>query len=274
MSCSSTSGPRPSGFTLIELLVVVSIIAILAGMLLPVIGIVRETARQSQCGKNQSQILGAMVAYASQEDTGWPDPRGASWKVPYVATGVVSATDAPRFTAGAFELAAVKLAVANSMFRCPSAAVGGPNNNVKPSISAASTDWGWSGSSVGAVSYAFDWSSPPDPGSARVILADRDAKYHADVAMACFGDAHVKKLKKHPSATSGGNRTMGVIQTSVTVFIENPDAKGAAGVDDDASRVEPDNIYDDVGDVDTAAGGTADDVFKPGGGHPRRAFVK
>lgn len=275
MSCSSTSCPRPSGFTLIELLVVVSIIAILAGMLLPVIGIVRETARQSQCGKNQSQILGALLAYASQEDTGWPDPRGAAWKVPYVATGVVSATDAPRFTAGAFELVAVKLSITNSMFRCPSAAVGGPNNNVKPSVSAANTDWGWGANrNVAGVSYAFDWSSPPDPASARVILADRDITYHSDVAMACFGDAHVKKLKKHPTATSGGNRTMGVTHTSVMVFIENPDAKGAAGVDDDATRVEPDNIYDDVGDVDTAAGYTADDVFKVSGGHPRRAFVK
>lgn len=274
MSWFPTSTQRRRGFTLIELLVVVSIIAILAGMLLPVIGIVRESARQSQCGKNQSQILGAMVAYSSQEGTGWPDPRGASWKVPYVASGVVAASDAPRFTAGAFELVAVKQSMVNGMFRCPSAPVGGPNNNVKASLSAASTDWGWNGSNTAAVSYAFDWSAPPDPGSARVVMADRDTKYHSDVAVACFGDSHVKKLKKHPAAASGGNRTMGVMQSSVTLFIENPDAKGAAGVDDNAADVVPDNIYDDVSDVDAAGGGTAEDVFKVGGGHPRRAFVK
>lgn len=265
---------RSKGFTLIELLVVISIIAILAGMLLPVIGVVREMARQSQCGKNQSQIIGAMVAYATQEETSWPDPRGTSWKVPLVATGVVASTDAPKYTAGAFELLAATQSIGNSLFKCPSSAVGGPNKNVKATVSAANTDWGWSGTNVAAVSYAFDWAAPADPASARVILADRDTKYHSDASMACFGDAHVKKLKKHPTATSGGNRTTGVIQTSVILFVENPDAKGAAGFEDVATNIVPDNIYDDVSDVDTAGGGTADDVFKPGGGHAKRAFVK
>ncbi|MBA3698254.1 MAG: type II secretion system protein [Planctomycetes bacterium] len=265
---------RSKGFTLIELLVVISIIAILAGMLLPVIGVVREMARQSQCGKNQSQIIGAMVAYATQEETSWPDPRGTSWKVPLVATGVVATTDAPAFTAGAFELLAATQSIGNSLFKCPSSAVGGPNRNVKATVSAANTDWGWSGSNVAAVSYAFDWAAPADPASSRVVLADRDTKYHSDASMACFGDAHVKKLKKHPTATSGGNRTTGVIQTSVILFIENPDAKGAAGKEDDANDIVPDNIYDDVSDVDTAGGGVAEDVFKPGGGHAKRAFVK
>lgn len=270
----SSSTHRSRGFTLIELLVVISIIAILAGMLLPVIGVVREMARQSQCGKNQSQILGAMVAYATTEETSWPDPRGASWKVPLTANGVVAAADAPAFTAGAFELLAATQSIGNSLFKCPSSAVGGPNKTVKATISAPNTNWGWSGSNVAAVSYAFDWAAPADPASSRVVLADRDTKYHSDTSMACFGDAHVKKLKKHPTAMSGGTRTTGVIQTTIVLFIENPDAKGAAGFEDVAANVVPDNIYDDVSDVDLAGGGTADDVFKPGGGHAKRAFVK
>ena len=107
MLSSSPSIHRSRGFTLIELLVVISIIAILAGMLLPVIGVVREMARQSQCGKNQSQILGAMVAYATQEETSWPDARAMSnGKLPLAANGVVSATEAPQYTAAAFELIA------------------------------------------------------------------------------------------------------------------------------------------------------------------------
>ena len=65
MSSFPSTHRRSQGFTLIELLVVISIIAILAGMLLPVIGVVREMARSAQCGKNQSQILGGMFAYAA-----------------------------------------------------------------------------------------------------------------------------------------------------------------------------------------------------------------
>jgi len=61
----------PRAFTLIELLVVIAIIAILAGMLLPILARAREEARRSACANQLTQIGKAQSAYMNTNGDFW-----------------------------------------------------------------------------------------------------------------------------------------------------------------------------------------------------------
>ena len=61
-----------SAFTLIELLVVIAIISLLAAIMFPVFGKVRENARRATCTSNQKQIGLAFLMYAQDYDSRFP----------------------------------------------------------------------------------------------------------------------------------------------------------------------------------------------------------
>ncbi len=59
---------RSNAFTLIELLVVIAIIAILMGILVPVLSRIREQGKRTVCLNNDKQLLLAWIMYADAND--------------------------------------------------------------------------------------------------------------------------------------------------------------------------------------------------------------
>jgi len=74
-----------SAFTLTELLVVIVIIAILAGLLFPVMGLVRSRADSTQCVSQLRQIGTAMAAYVSDNNGILPGPLTFKQSATYVS---------------------------------------------------------------------------------------------------------------------------------------------------------------------------------------------
>lgn len=95
--------PR-AGFTLIELLTVIAIIGVLAAILIPVVGRVRESGRKATCSSNLRQLSMAFLLYADERKRFpgvefYDDGRLTNWIIELVAGGYigvrVAAGDSP-----------------------------------------------------------------------------------------------------------------------------------------------------------------------------------
>jgi prepilin-type N-terminal cleavage/methylation domain-containing protein/prepilin-type processing-associated H-X9-DG protein len=256
-----SNSPR-QGFTLIELLVVISIIAILAGMLLPAISLVRESARKANCGSNQRQIVMAMIAYGSENDGSWPYCQGD--------TGTYGTITAANSVTGAGVATLEFISswsdgeLVSKLFSCPS------NSSLKPGTATANLITGsntgstpattWTVNNSTGVGFAYDPAIPANAKSVRVVLADRPTvasataaeTNHKKVAIAVFADGHVGNCNRITSTDSG------------TITYATTAAVSGAGCNFQNTDTS-DNIYSDTSD------GT---VTSRGAGSTTRCFLR
>lgn len=82
LASKGSKNKRP-GFTLIELLTVIAVIGILAAILIPVVGSVRNQARRANCQSNLRQLVTAGLLYAADHDDFFPGRSGlvSPWAV-------------------------------------------------------------------------------------------------------------------------------------------------------------------------------------------------
>ena len=235
------SHAKPQGFTLIELLVVISIIAILAGMLLPAISLVRESARKANCGSNQRQIVLAMVAYTSENDGSWPYCKGGSATYATIA----NQTDGQAVASLEFISSWSDGELVSKLFACPSNSTVRPGTAMADMSTSSTTSWVDLGST--AVAFAYDPSVPANAKATRVILADRPVTTtetnHKKVAIAVFADGHVGNCNRTSLTLTGTNGTRQTVAGTFAATFANADAGG-------------DNIYgDEAPGTNTTQGG-------------------
>jgi len=88
-SSMSKSAGRRGAFTLVELLVVIGIIAVLIGVLLPVMAKAREQANRTQCLSNLRELGNAMIMYAGVHRDRLPNTNPPLTSEDYDATNEV-----------------------------------------------------------------------------------------------------------------------------------------------------------------------------------------
>lgn len=201
----------PTGFTLIELLVVISIIALLIGILLPVLGSARAESRAIQCASHQRQVGIGLIGYMAENNGVFP----ASY-LSTNAAGNVDLNNQPATGGGDrgyihWSYTIAKLTEAPEAFSCPEFEDGGlPRTNPGPD--------------------GTDWANDQIDDQGQTSPNPRQDKQVARVAFALNGA--VTPRNKFTPAASGG--------TKVNIFVGDQQIKEPSNV---ISAVEFSNDY-------------------------------
>ncbi len=237
--------------TLVECVCLALLVALLAGLFLPLATSMHGPSRSSICGRNQKQIMTACIAYSQDEQVAWPMGSHRS-------TGKMNAHDGRLITGEAFEVLAAAMDVPNKLFVCDR------NGAKAPGVKARGDGGNADQWTKAAMSFAFDWSAPGEPSTKLVVLADRSPANHGNKGSnMSYSDGHFR-FQKVGTGVASGSLTEISDGTAVTFIVANPDAVGSG---DGSDQTLIDNIYDTNGDQ-------AKDPLAPLGGSSWRSWIK
>lgn len=210
-------------FTLIELLTVIAIIGILAAIIIPVVGRVRESAKSAQCVSNLRQQGVAFMAYVNDHQQRYPlpwdgsnDPDNNWWArlAPYAGSPL------PDRKLNATEWDLLKLAInSKTILGCPSTNVADtyPLSFVSYAMSGAHQKWAKDNGENIVGGKGVPASKIENPATALLVLESHEHPYfetyvatpsgatssaspfkvvypHRDKLNALFSDGHVKSF--------------------------------------------------------------------------------